>query len=68
MPVPLKRRAGRPRKNLDSSLGITSEAAAGISSSAADGSPDSASRLMPAPPVPVLNSDSFRVYRSGGGK
>lgn len=53
-----KRRGGRPRKNLDSALGINSETNSAVQIM---GNVDDE---MPAPPVPF--SDSFRVYRSGG--
>lgn len=53
-----KRRAGRPRKNLDSALGIGSEKRTPIQTM---GNVDD---LMPAPPVPC--SDSFRLYRNSG--
>ncbi|XP_026286081.1 bromodomain-containing protein homolog isoform X2 [Frankliniella occidentalis] len=53
-----KRRGGRPRKNLDSALGINSEKNTPIQTM---GNVDD---LMPAPPVPF--SDSFRLYRNSG--
>lgn len=58
LPPSGKRRQGRPRKNLDIALGITSQNSTPIQTM---GDVDD---LMPAPPVP--SSDSFRLYRSGG--
>ncbi|XP_065337292.1 bromodomain-containing protein homolog isoform X1 [Cloeon dipterum] len=54
-PTTTKRRVGRPRKNLDSSLGVT-----GSSSKMSSGDDP----ILEAKNVP--SSESFRVYRSGG--
>ncbi|KAF4532484.1 hypothetical protein B566_EDAN003060, partial [Ephemera danica] len=57
-PSSMKRRVGRPRKNLDAALGVTGPDLLGLGhSSSSDG-------RSGAPSVPA--SESFRVYRSGG--
>ncbi|KDR22426.1 Peregrin [Zootermopsis nevadensis] len=63
-----RRRVGRPRKNLDAVMNQCSSSSSHVEPNlllAGTGDSDHASMLMPAPPLPC--SESFTVYRRGGG-
>jgi bromodomain and PHD finger-containing protein 1 len=65
-----RRRVGRPRKNLDTVLNQCSTSGSNVEpnlllAGTGTGDSDHAGMLMPAPPLPC--SDSFTVYRRGGG-
>jgi hypothetical protein len=63
-----RRRVGRPRKNLDAVMNQCSSSSSNVEPNlllAGTGDSDHASMLMPAPPLPC--SESFTVYRRGGG-
>ncbi|XP_059487532.1 bromodomain-containing protein 1 isoform X3 [Neocloeon triangulifer] len=56
-----KRRVGRPRKNLDSALGVNSSGNSSSGKSSGDGDAILETKSVP-------SSESFRVYRSGGAE
>ncbi|PNF20915.1 Peregrin [Cryptotermes secundus] len=63
-----RRRVGRPRKNLDALMNQCSVSTSNVEPNlhlSGTGDGDHASMLMPAPPLPC--SESFTVYRRGGG-